>query len=368
MVNEKRLLDTFLGYVQIDSETKNERAMGEKLVEDLKALGLEVQTDHAGEGFGSNGFNVHAYLPGTLPGEPTIMCAHMDTVVPGNGVKPTIEDGVIRTDGTTVLGGDDKSGIAAIIEAVKVIKEQNLPCRNTDILFTIGEEGGMNGAKNMDYSMLKGKEAMVFDASGDIGKVLTCGPGQIKIFATIIGRSSHAGLAPEAGISAIQVAAKGIAKMNLLRIDEETTCNIGTLKAEYATNIVPEKAEFIAEVRSRNLDKLNVQAAHIKQCLQDACDEMGATLNIKLMTNYVSFNVDNDDDLVKRVFASCERLGYKPETAKGGGGSDANVMALHGIKPIVLSTGMTKVHTTSETLKVDDLNKCAELVLDLMTH
>ena len=212
MINEKRLLDTFIGYAMIDSETKNEKAMGEKLVEDLKALGLEVKTDKAGEGFGSNGFNVCAYLPGTIPGEPTIMCAHMDTVTPGNGIKPLIDDGIIHTDGSTILSGDDKSGIAAIMEAVKVIKEQNLPCRNTEILFTIGEEGGMNGVKNMDLSMITGKEAMVFDASGDVGKILTCGPGQIKIFATIIGRSSHAGLAPEEGISAIQVAAKGIAK------------------------------------------------------------------------------------------------------------------------------------------------------------
>ena len=187
MINEKRLLDTFIGYAMIDSETKNEKAMGEKLVEDLKALGLEVKTDKAGEGFGSNGFNVCAYLPGTIPGEPTIMCAHMDTVTPGNGIKPLIDDGIIHTDGSTILSGDDKSGIAAIMEAVKVIKEQNLPCRNTEILFTIGEEGGMNGVKNMDLSMIKGKEAMVFDASGDVGKILTCGPGQIRIFATIIG-------------------------------------------------------------------------------------------------------------------------------------------------------------------------------------
>ena len=368
MVNEKRLLDTFLGYVQIDSETKNEKAMCEKVVADLKALGLEVKTDKAGEGFGSNGFNVHAFLPGTLPGETTLMCAHMDTVKPGNGIKPIITDGVIHTDGSTILGGDDKSGIAAIVEAVRVIKEKNIPCRNTGILFTIGEEGGMNGAKNMDYDMLSGKEAMVFDSSGEIGKIVTCGPGQIKIVATIIGRSSHAGLAPEAGISAIQVAAKGIAKMNLLRIDEETTCNIGTLKSEYATNIVPEKAEFVAEVRSRNLDKLNAQAAHIKQCLQEACDEMGATLEIELTTNYVSFRVAEDDSLVQRVVESCKRLGYEAGTEKGGGGSDANVMALHGIKAIVLATGMTKVHTTDETLKVDDLNKTAELILDLMTH
>lgn len=165
MINEKRLLDTFFDYVMIDSETKNEKAMGEKLVEDLKVLGLEVKTDKAGEGFGSNGFNVCAYLPGTIPGDPTIMCAHMDTVTPGNGIRPLVDDGIIHTDGSTILAGDDKSGIAAIMEAIKVIKEQNIPCRNTEILFTIGEEGGMNGVKNMDLSMIKGKEAMVFDAS-----------------------------------------------------------------------------------------------------------------------------------------------------------------------------------------------------------
>lgn len=368
MINEKRLLDTFLEYVRIDSETRNEKAMGEKLAADLEALGFEVRTDKAGEGFDSNGFNVRAYLEGSLGGEPTIFCSHMDTVKPGNGIRPIITDGVIHTDGSTILGGDDKGGIASIMEAVRVIKEKNLPCRNTEIVFTIGEEGGMNGVKNMDYSMLTSKQALVFDSSGDVGKVINCGPGQIKIVAVITGRSAHAGLAPETGISAIQVAAKGIAKMNLLRIDEETTCNIGTLKSEYATNIVPEKAELIAEVRSRNLDKLNSQAEHIKNCLQEACDEAGAKLEIELLTNYVSYNVPEDDPLIGRVMESVERLGYKKQITKGGGGSDANVMQLHGIKAIVLGTGMTKVHTTAETLKIEDLNRCAELALDLMTH
>ena len=367
MVNEKRLLDTFIEYVQIDSETKNEKAMGEKLVADLKALGFEVQTDNAGAAFGSNGFNVHGYKTGTIAGEPMIQCAHMDTVKPGNGIKPIITDGVVHTDGSTILGGDDKCGVASIIEAIKVIKENNIPCRNTEILFSIGEEGGMNGIKNMDWSMIKGKEAIVLDSSGDVGKVITCGPGQIKIIATINGKTSHAGLAPENGISAIQVAAKGIANMNLLRIDEETTCNIGTLKAEYATNIVPDKCEFIAEVRSRNLDKLNAQAAHIKDCLQAACDEYGAKLECELKTNYVSFNVPEDDDLVQRIKSSCDKLGYNFFTAKGGGGSDLNVMALKGVKGVVLGVGMTKVHTTEECIKIEDLNKTALLCLDLMT-
>lgn len=368
MINEKRNLDTFFEYVQIDSETRNEKTMGERLVADLKALGFEVKTDRAGEGFGSNGFNVHGYLPGTIAGEPTILCAHMDTVKPGNGIKPSVTDGVIHSDGTTILAGDDKSGIAAIMEAAKVVLEENIPHRDIEILFTIGEEGGLNGAKNMDYSMLVGKEGIVFDAGGEVGSVMTCGPGQVQINATIHGRTAHAGIAPEEGISAIQVAAKAIAKMNLLRIDEETTCNIGTIKSEYATNIVPDKCEFAAEVRSRNLDKLNAQAAHIKDCLQSTCDEMGAVLDVELETNYISFAVDNDDPLVERVRMATERLGYNFSTVKGGGGSDANVMALHGVKAIVLGTGMTKVHTTEETLKVEDLNKCAELVLDLLTH
>ncbi|MBQ7796274.1 MAG: M20/M25/M40 family metallo-hydrolase [Lachnospiraceae bacterium] len=368
MINEKRVLDTFLEYVQIDSESRNEKEMAERLVADLQALGLEVKTDHAGEGFGSNGFNVCAYLEGTLPGETTIMNAHMDTVAPGNGIKPIVENGIVHTDGSTILGADDKAGVAAIMEAVRTVIEKKLPCRNTEILFTIGEDCGLYGAKHMDYSMLKGKEVYVFDHTGEVGKVVNCGPGQINIRATVIGKSSHAGLAPENGISAIKVAAKAIAKMNLMRIDEETTCNIGTWKAEYATNIVPDQAKLIAEVRSRNLDKLNAQANHIKDCLQETCDEMGAKLEIELTTNYVSFQIELDDPLVKRVEEACGRLGYRFYSEKGAGGSDANIMILHGIKPLVVGVGMTDAHTGNEFIKIDDLNKSAELVLDLMTH
>ena len=368
MINEKRLLDTFLEYVQIDSESRNEKEMAERLVADLQALGLEVKTDRAGEGFGSNGFNVCAYIEGTLPGEPTIMNAHMDTVAPGNGIKPIVENGIVHTDGSTILGGDDKAGVAAIMEAVRTVLEKKIPCRNTEILFTIGEDCGLYGAKYMDYDMLKSKEAYVFDHTTEVGKVVNCGPGQIKIDATVIGKSAHAGLAPENGISAIQVAAKAIAKMNLMRIDEETTCNIGTLKAEYATNIVPEQAHLIAEIRSRNLDKLHAQANQMKDCLQETGDEMGAKLDIDLTTSYVSFHVDMDDPLVKRVEESCGRLGYRFYSEKGAGGSDANVMILHGIKPIVLGVGIAEAHTGNEYIKIDDLNKSAELILDLMTH
>lgn len=367
MINAERLLDTFLRYVRIDSESGHEKAMGETLVKDVRALGLEPITDKAGETFGSDGFNVFFRFPGTLPGDPFVLSAHMDTVVPGKGIEPFIEDGVIKSGPDTILGGDDKSGICGILEAVATILENNIPHRTAEVVFSIGEEGGMRGAKAFDMSQLQSKRAFVLDSSGDVGKVIVGAPGQIKIFADVVGRRAHAGLAPEQGISAIQVAAKGIAKMNLLRIDEETTCNIGTIKAEYATNIVPDRVSLIAEVRSRNLDKLNAQAAHIKDCLQCACDEAGAKLEIELRTNYVSYRVPEDSDTVKMVLAAAQRVGVKGFTALGGGGSDANVFNRNGIEAVVLGTGMTKVHTTEETLKVENLNNIAEMAFQLLT-
>ena len=364
-INEERLLKEFLEFVQIDSESCNEKAMGERLCQVLKELGLEPITDEAGKTYNSNGFNVFARLPGE--GEPMVLTAHMDTVVPGNGVKPEIRGGVIYSDGTTVLGGDDKSGICGILEAVRLVLENNLPHRPAEIIFSIGEEGGMRGAKAFDCSQLKSKRAYVFDSSGEVGKVIVGAPGQIKVFADVVGRRAHAGLAPEDGISAIQVMAKAIARMNLLRIDEETTCNIGTIKAEYATNIVPERCSIIAEVRSRNIDKLNAQAEHIRQCLQEACDEAGAVLECELRTNYVSYKVPEDSEMVKDLLSCIEKIGREPLVTLGGGGSDANIYNQKGIQSVVLGTGMTKVHTTSECIKISNLNDTARLALALLT-
>jgi tripeptide aminopeptidase len=390
MINEKRLLDQFFEFVQIDSESGNEKAMGERLVKELESLGLEVWTDKAGETFGSNGFNVFAKLPaspdfaaaalagtsgtgtadtvGTEDSAPWLFSAHMDTVTPGNGIKPYVEDGVIKSGPDTILGGDDKSGICGIIEAVRTVLEKGLPHRAAEICFSIGEEGGMRGAKAVDVSRLQSSRGYIFDSSGDVGKVIISAPGQIKVKATVLGKRAHAGLAPEEGISAIQAAAKGIAKMNLGRIDAETTCNIGVLKSEFATNIVPDTCEFFAEVRSRNLDKLNAQAKHMQDCLQAGCDEMGAKLDCELYTNYVSYSIDPAGDVVKPLLAAFERMGLTPVVTSGGGGSDANIYNQKGIPSVVLGTGMTKVHTKEETIKVDNLNKTAELCLELLTH
>ncbi len=367
MINKERLLKQFLEYVQIDSESKHEAAMGRRLVEDLTAMGLEVITDKAGETFGSDGFNVLARFPGDLPGETMMLSAHMDTVVPGNGVKPVIVNGVIHSDGTTVLGGDDKSGICGIIEAVRTIQEKHLPHRSAELLFSIGEEGGMKGAKAFDASLLKSKCGYILDSSGAPGKVIVQAPGQMKIDANVYGKKAHAGLAPEEGISAIQVAAKGVAAMNLLRIDEETTCNIGTFTADFATNIVPDKVHIFGEIRSRNYDKLVRQGEHMRSCLEKACNEAGARLECELITNYVSYKIEEDSDIVNYVVKAIESIGCKPLITAGGGGSDANIWNQKGIPSVVLGTGMTKVHTAEETLKIADLEDTARLSLALLT-
>lgn len=366
MVNNKRLLDTFLEYVQIDSETGNEKAFADRMVQELKALGGAVTTDNAGEALGSNGYNIYATFKGTLPGEPILFSAHMDTVKPGIGIKPVVENGVVRSSGDTILASDDKSGIVSIIEAIRSVKEQGVDHRTFEVIFTIWEEGGLYGAKNLDYSRIKSKKGVALDSSGNVGKIIVQAPGQIKIYADVIGKTAHAGIAPETGISAIQVAAHGIAKMKLLRIDEETTANIGSIHAQYATNIVPDKVAIVAETRSRDYAKLQAQAKHMTDCLQQACDAFGAKLECRTDTTYVSYSIPHDHALIKELTAVLADMGVEPVIGSTGGGSDVNIFNLNGIESVVLGTGMSKVHTTDEFIKVRQLELTAEMMYRLM--
>ena len=367
MINKERLLNTFLDYVRIDSESTHEAAMAQRLMEDLRPLGCQIETDQSQSKTGSDTGNLYVTLPGDPQAEPIILCAHMDTVVPGVGVEPIIEDGIIRSKGDTVLGGDDKSGIAAIVEALRTIVEEQLPHPTIQAVFTVCEEVGLKGSAHIDYSLLKAKRAAVLDSSGDAGKIIIAAPGQYKLNAQVIGRRAHAGVAPEQGISAIQVLAQAIANMKLLRIDEETTANIGTIHAEYATNIVAERAQIIAEARSRSDEKLEQQAQHMMQCLQNACQVHGATLEGGLSKAYSAYSFSEEDQFVQHIVSACQKAGISHLLGASGGGSDANNMNCNGVQAVVLGTGMTKAHTTSEELSIANLENIAALTLALST-
>jgi len=362
MIDEKRIVDEFIKYVKIDSETREEKEFYDFIQGELKSLGFEVRWDSAGEKIGSKANNIIAYLKGEKDKPPIMFCCHMDTVVPGRGIKPVIKDGTIYSDGTTILGSDDKAGIAAILEAVRSIKEEGMAHGDIEVVLTISEEGGLNGSKNLDYSMVKSKLAFVLDSGGAPGEIITRGPAQDKIVVKVIGKAAHAGVSPEEGISAIQVAASAISRMNLLRIDEETTANIGIIKGGSATNIVTPEVVIEGEARSLKNEKLDKQTAHMVECFEKAAEEFNAKVEIKVERAYDAFEVGDDEEIVLLVKRACESIGLKPYTTSSGGGSDTNILNSKGIKAVNLGVGMKKAHSLEEHIKIKDLVDSARLV------
>ncbi|MGE5632840.1 MAG: M20/M25/M40 family metallo-hydrolase [Caulobacteraceae bacterium] len=361
-MNTERLVNEFLEMVKVSSLSLKEGKFASLLSQKLKALGFEVYIDKAGEQAGGDTGNVLGRLKGSLNTKPVLFCAHMDTVVPGENIKPAIKDGVICSDGTTVLGGDDKAGIAAILEAVRHIKENNIPHGDIEVAFTISEEGGMFGAKFMDYSWIKSKIAFVLDSSGDVGKVIVQAPAQFKIVTTIKGKAAHAGLAPEKGISAIQVAARAIDRMQLLRVDEETTANVGKISGGGPTNIVCDKVELVLEARSLVRSKVEAQANHMLECIKSACREFGAEDETKHYLNYPELNISKDAEVIKLVTAAMKGMRIEAKLESTGGGSDTNIMSNKGLQAVTLGIGMTNVHTTSENITIENMENAAKLV------
>ena len=366
MINKERLLNSFLNYVKIDSESTHEKNMADFLKKELEDLGFKVNIDSSSFETGSDTGNIIAYLDGDCCCEPLLLSCHMDTVVPGKGVKPVVKDGFVYSDGSTILGSDDKSGIAEIIEAVRSAKEQNIKTIPLEICFSVCEEIGLLGAKAVDFSKFKSKKALVFDGGGSAGTIVKSAPGQVSFTVDFIGKSSHAGSAPEKGVSAVIAAADAISNMELLRIDEETTANIGTFEASFPTNIVPDKAHIVGEVRSRNIDKLNANVKKIQKAIDDSCEKFGARAETEFKTMYEPYAHSEDFHLIQKVKSACEKLDIPTVVKNGGGGSDANIMNKHGIDAIVLSSGMTKVHTKEEFIKIKDMEDTAEIILELI--
>ncbi|ABZ77893.1 peptidase T-like protein [Shewanella halifaxensis HAW-EB4] len=365
-INQERLVEHFISLVKIDSESGNEKAVAETLVEQLGQLGFEV-TRLAVPGSISNGFNIYAKLQGELDGS-IVFSSHMDTVTPGNGIEPIIEDGIIRSQGDTILGGDDKSGIAAVMEAVRSIQESGEAHKTIEVAFTVYEERGMHGSKNFDISKIESKQAIVLDSGGPIGTIITTAPGQQSLKVTIKGKPAHAGLEPEAGINALTVAADAISKMQLSRIDDETTANIGVVRGGQATNIVMPELHIEAEARSLDDDKLAKQVTHMVSTFEAAAQKHGASIEIDSSRSYNAYHISDDDAHVVAIKAAFEAIGIEAVTKPTGGGSDANIFNEQGLKTVNLSTGMSKVHTTDEFIAVADMVAITNFVRAYLTR
>jgi len=364
----QRLVDQFIDMVKISSPSRQEGAFAAYMRKELEALGFVVEVDSAGDSVGGNTGNLIATLKGTKEVEPLMFCCHMDTVLPCTNIHPVIDGDVIRSDGTTILSGDDKAGIAAILEGVRRIQERNVKHGLLQVVLTICEEVGMYGSKGLDYSKIKAKRAFILDSSSPLGKIVIQGPAKDVIKAVIHGRSAHAGLTPEKGISAIQVAARAIDRMKLLRIDEETTANLGTISGGSATNIVAEQAEIVAEARSLVNEKLDVQSGHIRECFEQAAREFGATVDVTIDRSYAAFQLTKDTPVVQQCLEAMQRLGVEPKLLSTGGGSDCNVFNGRGLTAVDLAIGMTDVHSKEETIKISDMETVACLIESIIEH
>lgn len=363
-----RLIEEFFELVKIDSETKHEQVIAPILMNKLEALGFSVIQDDSAEKTGHGAGNLIATLKGTKADVDTIyFTTHMDTVVPGKGIQPVLkEDGYIYSDGTTILGADDKAGIAALFEAIRRLNEQSIPHGDIQVVITAGEESGLVGAKELDPALLTAKYGYAIDSDGTVGGIVTAAPFQAKLWTTITGKTAHAGVAPEKGISAITLASKAISAMKLGRIDAETTANIGRFEGGQATNIVCDLVHILSEARSINKEKLDAQVAHMVATFEESAEKLGGTAKTETQLMYPGFRFEDDHEVVQVAKKAVERIGRTADIKTSGGGSDANVIAGFGIPTVILSVGYEEIHTTNERMPVEELEKLADLLVEIV--
>lgn len=370
-MTEERIIREFIELVQVDSETKHEQEIAQVLKRKFTELGFQVEEDDSAALTGHGAGNLICTLPAT-PGKVNspklLFTCHMDTVTPGNGIKPRLDDqGYITSDGTTILGADDKAGIAAVIEGIRVLKEQGLEHGQLQVILTVGEESGLNGSRHMDSKWLDADYGFAMDSNGAIGGIAVAAPSQQRMLITFSGKTAHAGVNPQDGISAITMASRAIARMPLGRIDEETTANIGRFAGggESKTNIVCDRVEVEAEARSLSKEKLERQVGTMVEACETAATEMGGSVAINSFLLYPSFNFEAEAPIVQLASRALRSIGAEPFTFRSGGGSDANVFNGHGVPTINLSVGYEHIHTTEERIKAEDIIKLGKLFVAL---
>jgi tripeptide aminopeptidase len=357
-INNKRLLQTFTELLAINSPSFDEEKIGRVLAEKLRVTGCDVELQRY-----DRSFNIVARKKGHIKALPLLLSAHMDTIEPTEGIEFSVDDSEVKTIGRTVLGADDKSAIAQILEALTVLDELKIPHGDLEIVLTSAEEQGLCGAKNLDFSALRSRHALVLDASGTVGGLIIAAPAHLTYELRVAGKSAHAGIEPEKGINAIRVAAFIIASVKDGRISEETTANIGIFQGGTATNVVPDNAVIKGELRSRNLAELEGCRKRLFETAAAIADSNDAEIFITEEDEYRAFTIPRSDPFFQYLGRTFKKCRIEPLPLMTGGGSDANVFNEHGVKAVPITTGMRQVHSKDERISLADLyNGCKVLL------
>ena len=360
------MLDLFLELAALRSPPGEEREVADVVVAYMRDLGLDVDEDGAGDAVGSTIGNLYTRLEATADGIPIFLCAHLDTVPPDGQLEPVVDDGVVRNAGGTILGADDKSAVAVMLEAARRVRAENRPHAGIELLFTPKEEVGLLGAAAFDHTRLHAQLGYVYDQAAPIGEIILGAPYSQAMKVRFHGRASHSGMYPEEGRSAIAAAARAIADLRLGRVDDETTANVGTIQGGTAGNIVPEWCRFDAEARSHDERKLADLVQEMLETFAFAASLADCEVETSVKKSYRGYRFKRDDLVVQLAAAALERSGHAPTYGLSGGAADANVFNERGLPCLNLANGMTSIHTPDEHIAVDDLDEMVEVTLALV--
>jgi tripeptide aminopeptidase len=360
------VVDLFTELAALPSPPGEERAVADMVIRYLRDLGLTVDEDDAGSKVGSKIGNLYCRLEPTDGGSPIFLCAHLDTVPPTAAIEPVLEDGVIRNGAGTILGADNKSAVAAMLEGARRVLAENRPHGGIELLFTPKEEVGLLGAAAFDHERLQARLGYVYDQAAPIGEVILGAPYSRAMQVRFHGRAAHSGMYPEEGRSAIAAAARAVSDLRLGRVDEETTANVGMIQGGTAGNIIPEWCSIDAEARSHDEQKLERLVQEMVDAFSFAAGLEDCEVETKISKSYKGYRFKTEDPVVRIAHAALERSGYPPTYALSGGAADANVFNERGLACLNLANGMQDIHTSDERITVEDLEGMVEVTLALV--
>lgn len=356
----------FCELAAIPSPSGNERGVADAVLRYLHDLGLQPDEDDAGPRIGSTMGNIVCRLPATAPGTPLFFCAHLDTVPPSGAIEPRLEDGVVRNAAGTILGADDKAAVVAMLEAARLIVQENRPHAGVELVFTPMEEIGLEGAKALDGERLAARVGFVYDQQAPIGEIVLGAPFHSNVLVRFHGRAAHAGISPEEGRSAILAAARAVSDFRLGRVDDEASVNVGLIRGGVARNVTPEHCEIEAEVRSHEERKLVELVAEMMETITFAASMSDCEAQTEVVELYRGYRFREDAEPVVLARRALERCGFEPSFALSGGGADANVFNARGLACLNLANGMEKIHTSEESISVENLERMVEVTLALV--
>lgn len=365
-IDQNRLVEEFINLVKISSPSLKEREVMDYIIKVCKDLGLEFYEDSIAEKIGGDSGNLILHKKGNKDVPAVLLMAHVDTVSPGIDVNPIINGDIITSDGTTILGSDDKAGVAIILEVIRALSENDISYGDIEVVFTVGEEIRLLGSRHMDYSRIKAKYGFILDSGGEVGTYTTKAPYHNDFQIFITGKAAHAGIEPEKGVSAVKIAADAISEMPFGKIDHETTLNVGYINGGGATNVVTEKVLLKGEVRSRDEKKLKTVTDSIMDIFNEKAKMHKGECKFDINPAYSGYIVFPDSKIVSFLEKGAKACGVTMNPKESGGGSDTNNVNEAGIEAVDMGIGMTDVHSVNESIKISTMVKAVEYLVEII--